>query len=94
MASVTIKDIPEELLERLRARAAADQRSMAKEIVYLLDQAMSESPAPDVSALAREAQTQADAWSRLAGRWRSDRSVAEEVQDLYASRSTGREVDL
>jgi plasmid stability protein len=32
MASVTIKDIPVEILERLRQRAAADHRSLNKEV--------------------------------------------------------------
>jgi plasmid stability protein len=41
MTSVTIKDIPDELMERLRRRAAKDHRSLNKEAVHLLEAALS-----------------------------------------------------
>ena len=94
MASLTIKGIPPELMEELRARAAADRRSMNKEIIHLLGVAVAGSP-PDDAARRREiARAQADAWKRLAGRWRSDVSPQEEVEAIYAARSRGRPVDL
>ena len=37
MASLTIKNIPDDLLERLRAKAASDRRSLTKEVVHLLE---------------------------------------------------------
>ena len=37
MPSVTIKDIPDDLLERLRQQAPKDKRSMNKEVIYLMD---------------------------------------------------------
>lgn len=38
MSSITLKNVPEELLERLRRRAAQHHRSLAKEMLFLLDQ--------------------------------------------------------
>ena len=69
MASISLKNLPDELLDRVRARAAADRRSMTQEIVYLLERALA---APDDTLETRqrqEAALQAEAWSRLAGRW-------------------------
>ena len=94
MASVTIKDIPDDLLVRLRARAAADKRSMNKEIVHLLDLALSEGVA-DESAHRREiAAAQAQAWANLAGRWDSDLEADDEIRAIYAARTSGRDVAL
>jgi plasmid stability protein len=40
MPSITIKDIPDKLLERLRRRAQEDKRSMNREAIHLLDLAL------------------------------------------------------
>ena len=38
--------------------------------------------------------TQAEAWSRLAGRWISDVPVEDEIGGLYSAHSDGREIEL
>ena len=80
MPAITIKDIPEDLLERLRHRAARDKRSMNKEVVHLLDLALSgEMAAADAATLARRIEKQVQAWTQLAGRWESDLETADEI---------------
>lgn len=94
MASITIKGIPDRLLARLRKRAATEKRSMNKEIIRLLDlnlPAERTHPAERHRALAV---AQAEAWSRLAGRWISDVPIEDEVGDIYSARSGGRGIEL
>ncbi len=92
MPSLTIKNIPDPLLERLRFRASRDRRSINQEVLYLLERALM---APDDTyPTYAEAQAQARTWSRLAGRWVSDRPAEEEIREIYAARTGGREVDL
>jgi plasmid stability protein len=40
MASLTLKNLPEELLRSLREAAEKDRRSLTQEIIYLLDTAL------------------------------------------------------
>jgi plasmid stability protein len=95
MPSLTIKDIPDVLLTRLRQQAAADQRSLNREVIHLLDQVLSGAHSVQVSAaLAERIETQVRTWRTLAGRWDSDREPAEEISELYAARTTGRSVNL
>ena len=95
MPSLTIKDIPDPLLARLRQRAATDRRSLNREVIHLLDRALAEAPAaPAAVALAERIEAQVRAWQTLAGRWDADREPAEEIGDLYAARTPGRRVDL
>ena len=62
MPSLTIKDIPDPLLTRLRQRAATDRRSLDREVIHLLDRALAEAPvAPASSALAERIEVQARA---------------------------------
>ena len=94
MASITIKGIPDRLLARLRKRAAAEKRSMNKEIIRLLDLNLPEERIHPAEQHRTLAVTQAEAWSRLAGRWISDVPVEDEVGGLYSARSGGREIEL
>lgn len=93
MASLTLKDIPPELLDELRSRAARDRRSLTQQVIFVLEQAVLNRPDDTYPSLA-EAQRQADAWTRLAGSWVSDRPAAEEIREIYDSRTTGRDIDL
>ncbi|MEM1206296.1 MAG: hypothetical protein AAGN66_23895 [Acidobacteriota bacterium] len=88
MASLTLKNIPDDLLARLRAQAGEDRRSLNQQAIYLLERALGE---PDPAA---EARRQVDLWGDLAGTWESDLSVREEIDSLYRSRSRGRDVEL
>ena len=92
MASLTIKDIPDELLEALRELAERDRRSMTQEAIVLLSEIIAQRRESD--EVRDEATRQADAWEKLAGRWTSSKSVDEETDDIYESRTEGREVDL
>jgi hypothetical protein len=91
MASITIKNIPDPLLARLRALAADDARSLNKELIHLLEEAVrhrqSAESGESLGALARR---QAAAWRALRGRWESH----EEGDALMDARTPGREVDL
>lgn len=94
MASITIKNIPDRLLARLREQAAMEQRSMNKEIIRLLDIGLSAERAHPMEYRRRLAETQAAAWSRLCGRWVSDTPVEDEVAAIYSARSGGRKVEM
>lgn len=94
MPSLTLKDIPMPLMERLRVRAAEDQRSLNREAIWLLEQALE--PSGDAALhLRQEREAQLAAWQSLAGRWQgTDEETDEVVADIYESRTQGREISL
>jgi plasmid stability protein len=92
MSSLTLKNIPEPLLERLRERAGADRRSLTQEILHLLEEALDRPRGSHGAEIA--ARLQADAWSALAGGWQSDLDPREEAERILAARTHGREVEL
>jgi plasmid stability protein len=94
MPSLTLKDVPEPLLERLRLRASEDHRSLSREAIWLLAQAL-ESKDDTATRLRVEAEAQGKAWASLAGRWQGSAEDMEDiVADIYRSRSPGREYSL
>ena len=42
MATLNVKDFPDELYARLRERAERERRSVAQEVIHLLDEAVAE----------------------------------------------------
>jgi plasmid stability protein len=57
MPSLTLKNLPGELLAALRAAAARDRRSVTQEIIHLLDIALQGDQPPPRDAGRRVAQT-------------------------------------
>lgn len=95
MASLLVENIPVPLLARLHERAAADQRTLDGQIIWLLEQALQQ-PSPPVTAATRcDPEAQLAAWRGLAGQWQgSATETAAVIADIYAARTGGREFAL
>lgn len=89
MRSLTLKDVPDALLERLRVLAAAERRSLLQQALVLIEEGVTRH-----EGASTRVQRQVDAWRRVAGLWASDQDVESEVSDLLAARTAGRDVDL
>jgi len=89
MASLTLKNIPDELLERLRAAAVRDRRSMVQEALVLLEGGLAA-----LESAEERTERQLAAWRGLAGSWRSDEAFEDEIAAIYEARTPGREVNL
>lgn len=91
MPALTLREIPPELMERLRVVARRERRSVVQEALHLIEGGVA---AREAALAMPEAQVQASRWRALAGRWQSAESFADEVAGLEAARSAGRSVDL
>lgn len=93
MASLTLKNVPDDLFGALREAAEGERRSLNQEILHLLTLALRwrfEKGTPQTP----EVEAQLRTWRKLAGKWKSDSGVADELKQLAAGRSRGRKVDL
>ncbi|MDM0077627.1 Arc family DNA-binding protein [Variovorax sp. J2P1-59] len=61
MANLSVKDVPEELAERLRQRAARNHRSLQGELMAIIEQAANETEARSVATPAAPAARGPDA---------------------------------
>jgi plasmid stability protein len=93
MASLTIRNIPESLLERLRKLSEAERRSLNSEIIVILEKSLREYTSDyDKNVISVEAQV--ELWNKLAGEWDDSRSTNEIINDILSHRTPGREVKL
>ena len=91
MPSITLKNVPHELIGCLKRRAHQRRRSLTQEVLWLLEEALDMAPpAQDTN----RPTAQVEAWRRLVGRWVSDQPVDTEVDAIYEARTDGRKVDL
>jgi len=89
MPSITLKDVPEDVLVRLRRAAARARRSMNQEALVLIEGGLTAGESDE-----ERAQRQLEAWRRIAGTWRSAETFEEEIEAIYSARTAGRDVDL
>lgn len=95
MSTVTIKRFPEPLLSELKKKAGASRRSLTQEVLARLEASiLNHDTGPSSKASYSEAEHQAEAWTALAGKWKSELTVQEEVKQLYRARTPGRKVKL
>ena len=97
MSALTIRELPEETIRTLKARAAYNHRSLNGEILYLFDYIASFGDRfsftvcrPEDPSVARRR----DAVLALVGQWKDARSDEEIMRDIESTRTFGREVEL
>lgn len=93
--NLTIRNIPDEIMEKIRTLSKIAKRSINNEILILLESGVQEK----INNLIKQEihltkETQINIWSQLAGKWEDDRSAAEIIEEIYSTRTMGREVEL
>jgi plasmid stability protein len=90
MASLTLNNIPEDLLESLRLAAERDRRSLPQQVIHLLEASLQEKPVSERV----DVEAQVVAWRALAGAWQSDDDPETDSESILEARTRGREVEL
>ena len=93
--NITVRNIPEEIVRKIRALSQMGKRSLNNEILLLLERGVQE----EVNHLAKtkkniSKETQLNIWKKLANEWDDERSTQEIINDIYENRTLGREVNL
>jgi plasmid stability protein len=95
MANITVRNIPQGLLQKLRMLSILGKRSLNNEILMVLEKGIakeSESVSYVKDHLSKD--TQLKLWKNLCGRWKDSRSTSDIIGDIISSRSEGRNVNL
>ena len=95
MASITVRNIPDEILEKIRALSAIERRSINNEILLILERGAFieyEEHLHRRKYLAKS--TQLEIWKELLGTWKDNRTAEEIIKDIYSHRTGGRDIQL
>ena len=96
MTSITIRNIPNEILDLVKTLAQTEKRSINNELVLLLEKGIinyvNTNKMNDENTISKE--TQLNLWKEISGTWEDERSTENIIRDVYDSRTIGREVIL
>jgi plasmid stability protein len=95
MASLTVRNIPNDILDKIRALSSVERRSLNNEILVILERGTYreyEEKLQKRRFLSKS--TQMEMWKGLLGTWEDTRTTKEIIEDIYANRTAGRDVDL
>lgn len=93
--NLTIRNIPEEVIEKIRTLSHMEKRSLNNEILLVLERGIQEEVKHLLNIkrnISKEAQI--SIWKKLSKEWQDDRSTEEIISDIYDNRTIGREFQL
>jgi plasmid stability protein len=95
MFNITVRNIPDEIIGKIKTLSVLERRSINNEILVILEEGLSNklkhSP-QDNRSISKSARLAA--WENLCGAWKDDRSTKEIIDDIISHRTLGREVNL
>jgi len=95
MASITVRNIPDDVFERIKTLSMVERRSINNEILVILERgAFNEYEERMQGQRHLSKSTRMEIWKRLLGTWEDTRSTREIIEDIYSNRTVGRDVDL
>ncbi len=93
MVNLTIRNIPDEIIKRIKTLSKLERRSLNNEILILLEKGLSsELDLKERKFINKELQI--EIWRELSGLWKDKRKTKEIIEDIYSTRTNGREVKL
>ncbi|MBN1410911.1 MAG: hypothetical protein JW969_08700 [Spirochaetales bacterium] len=93
MFNITIRNIPNDIIEKIKILSAMERRSLNSEILILLERGLLyETKNRTVKSVTSS--TQIRIWEKLSGEWKDERNTDEIIRDIYSDRSLGRDVNL
>jgi plasmid stability protein len=93
--NITVRNIPDEVIRKIKTLSHKSKRSLNNEILVILEQSLQDEMRVNfgvTSHLTRDVQV--SIWKKLASAWHDERSTQDIIEDIYESRTLGREFHL
>ncbi len=94
MPNITLRNIPEELFEKIKKLSRRDRRSINNEILVILETSVRRTASASTPHTFVDRQSQISLWTDLCGQWEDSRPAHEITDDILEKRTPGRPVDL
>jgi hypothetical protein len=95
MTSITVRNIPDEEMRIIKTLSNLAKRSINNEILTLIEKGLGD----ELKKIKKEnnyisRDTQIKIWSRVSKQWVDNRSTKDIINDIYKSRTKGRDINL
>ena len=93
--NLTIRNIPDEVINKIRTLSQVERRSLNSEILVVLEHGLNEKLGHLFNIKSNTTkELQVNIWRGLAAKWEDDRTANEIINDIYERRTMGRDVEL
>ncbi len=96
MPNVTIRDIPEDVLKKIKILSQTKRRSINNELLLIIENGLRNYSCDNASgnnnAVSKDVQL--SIWSNLSGKWEDTRKTENIINDIYENRTKGRDIEL
>jgi hypothetical protein len=96
MASITVRNIPENIFSKIKQLSTLERRSVNNEILIVLESGLAYEADNNYNSrketIPKELQLRI--WSDLSGKWEDDRTTEQIKEDIINSRTIGRDIIL
>lgn len=93
MINLTVRNIPDEIINKIRTLSKLEKRSLNNEILVILENVLYDEYKRNRNRKISK-EVQINMWEKISGLWEDKRNTKEIINDIYSNRSAGREVDL
>jgi len=93
MINLTVRNIPDEIIKKIRTLSKLEKRSLNNEILVILENVLYDEYKRNRNRKISK-EVQINMWEKISGLWEDKRNTKEIINDIYSNRSAGREVDL
>ncbi|MBI5417008.1 Arc family DNA-binding protein [Candidatus Poribacteria bacterium] len=95
MANMTIRNIPEGIIDKIKTLSVLERRSINSEILVVLEKGLKEETMIDeIPEKIIHPDIQIKIWENLCGKWKDKRTTKKIIDDIISVRSKGRKVEL
>ena len=96
MPNITIRDIPADILDKIKILSQTERRSINNEILLIIENGLKnytrDSDTVKNQVISKE--TQLAIWSNLSGKWEDTKETEAIISDIYNNRTEGTAVKL
>lgn len=96
MPNLTVRDIPDDVFNKIKILSQVERRSINNEILLIIENGLKQytnnSIVDNHQVISKESQLKM--WSNLSGKWEDDKKTEDIIHDLYSRRTNGRDVEL
>ncbi|MFA6291145.1 MAG: hypothetical protein WC637_05150 [Victivallales bacterium] len=89
MKSITVRNIPDEILEAVRILSIKERRSLNNELLVIMENGLNSMSSSELKTDLKE-----EPWKKLAGKWKDKRNTRDIIDDIYSSRTIGKDIKL
>ncbi len=95
MANITIRNIPDDVFSVIKKLSDLERRSINNELLIIIEKgtaSLMKNKINENKIISKVSQI--NLWRNLSGKWEDTRTSEEIINDIYDSRTLGREFDL